>query len=52
MSQIESLSEMTENVAADLISQLLKAIQYLHSKQIVYRGLKLDVLLLETADKI
>lgn len=52
MNQIEGLSEMTENMVADLISQLLKAVQYLHSKNIVYRGLKLDVLLLETADKI
>jgi len=43
---------MTENLAAEITRQILSAIVYLHSKQLVYKGLSPDVLLLESDDKI
>jgi serine/threonine protein kinase len=50
--QIESLPEITENNGAEIIRQILSAIVYLHSKNLIYKGLSLDVLLLETNDNI
>ena len=43
---------MTENLAALIIRQVLSAIVYLHSKNLVYKGLTTDVLYLETNDNI
>jgi serine/threonine protein kinase len=43
---------MTENLAADILRQILSAIVYLHSKNLIYRGLSMDVLLLESNDNI
>lgn len=46
-SKIEDLSEMTENLAAEIYRQILSTIVYIHSKGLIYRNLSLDVLLLE-----
>lgn len=51
-SKIEALSEMTENLAAEVCRQILSSIVYLHSKSLVYRNLNPDVLLLEADDNI
>ena len=50
--QIELMSEMSENLAAEICRQLLSTIVYLHSKSYYYRNLSPDVLLLKSADKI
>lgn len=51
-SKIEELSEMTENLAAEICRQILSTIVYIHSKSHVYRNLNPDVLLLENDDNI
>ena len=43
---------MTENLGAEIIRQVLSAIVYLHSKNLVYKGMSTDVLLLETEANI
>jgi serine/threonine protein kinase len=50
--KIENLTEITENLGAEIIRQILSAIVYLHSKNLIYRGLSMDVLLLESNDNI
>jgi serine/threonine protein kinase len=51
-SKIEELSEMTENLAAEVCRQILSSIVYLHSKTLIYRNLNPEVLLLETDENI
>ena len=48
--KIADLSEMTENLAAEICRQILSTIVYLHSKSYLYRNLSPDVLLLEAGD--
>ncbi len=50
--KIENLSEMTENLAAEICRQILSTIVYLHSKSHIYRNLSPDVLLLESDENI
>ncbi|CDW71305.1 protein kinase domain containing protein [Stylonychia lemnae] len=50
--KIEELTEMTENLAAEICRQILSSIVYIHSKSYVYRNLNPDVLLLETDENI
>lgn len=50
--QIEQLTEMTENLAAEVCRQILSSIVYIHSKSHVYRNLNPAVLLLEDEENI
>lgn len=50
--KIEALTEMSENMAAVIIEQILKSVQYLNSKDLIYCGIKPGVLLLETKEDI
>lgn len=52
MSSIENLSTLDECMVAEIISQILKAIQYINSKQISYLGLQPDLLLLESSENL
>lgn len=45
------LGSVTENVAADIMKQLLSAIRFCHDKNIVHRDLKPENLLLERKAK-
>jgi serine/threonine protein kinase len=50
--KIEELSEMSENLAAEVCRQILSSIVYIHSKSHVYRNLSPQVLLLEEDENI
>jgi 5'-AMP-activated protein kinase catalytic alpha subunit len=50
--QIEEMTEMTENLAAEVCRQILSSVVYLHTKAFVYRNLNPEVLLLETDENI
>ena len=48
---LTELGSVTENVAADIMKQLLSAIRFCHDKNIVNRDLKPENLLLELKAK-